>query len=94
MNIVYYYFRDSIMKNITIDYAKKNFENLVKMCLFDAKSVKIHCDKGNVVLLSEDCYRSIYDSIFVLSHSDILDDIEDAKRTPSNELILKAPWEK
>ena len=82
------------MKNVTIDYAEKNFENFVKMCLFDAKLLKIRCGKGSVVLMNEDYYRSIYESICILSQSDILRDIEDAKRTPSNELILKAPWEK
>ncbi len=82
------------MKNIKLEDAKNSFETLLKSCLFDDELVKIHTDKGNVVLMSEDHYRSIFESTYIFNCKDILNDIEEAKRTPSNELILKAPWEK
>ena len=91
---MYYYFKDTIMKNIKLKDAKNSFETLLKSCLFDDELVNIRSDIGNVVLMSGDHYRSIFESIYIFNCKEILNDIEEAKRTPSNELILKAPWEK
>lgn len=73
------------MNALTIQKAKADFDKIIDCCIdFDEEFV-ITTNGGNVVLLSEEKYKRIIESLALLN------DIRDAIKTPTKEM-KEAPW--
>jgi PHD/YefM family antitoxin component YafN of YafNO toxin-antitoxin module len=53
--------------------------------------VTISTKEGNVVLLSEDDYRSLIESLHLAGVKGVFEDIEEAVKTPTSEFSKDAP---
>ena len=80
------------MINLNISNARDKLYNLASSCIKYNDVVTISTKEGNVVLLSEDDYRSLIESLFLAGVKGVYEDIEEAVKTPTSEFSKDAPW--
>lgn len=80
------------MINLNISNARDKLYNLASSCIKYNDVVNISTKEGNVVLLSEDDYRSLIESLFLAGVKGVYEDIEEAVKTPTSEFSKDAPW--
>lgn len=80
------------MINLNISNARDKLYNLASSCIKYNDVVNISTKEGNVVLLSEDDYRSLIDSLYLAGVKGVYEDIEEAVKTPTSEFSKDAPW--
>ena len=79
------------MINLNISYARDKLYNLASSCIKNNDVVTISTKEGNVVLLSEDDYRSLIESLHLAGVKGVFEDIEEAVKTPTSEFSKDAP---
>ena len=79
------------MIKLNILDAERDFEKLVESCIHDDEVVYIKVDKENVVMINEDLYNSLVESLH-LAH--LNSEISEVCRTESNEFLSEPPWYK
>ena len=81
------------MYSTTISNAQRNLDSLVSMALTQDEIINLVSDQGNVIMLSEFEYRSLRETIEILSHPDYLKTIIDGINTPLSDCIsLSEVW--
>ena len=80
------------MINLNISNARDKLYNLASSCIKYNDVVTISTKEGNVVLLSEDDYRSLIESLYLAGVKGVYEDIEEAVKTPTSEFSKDAPW--
>lgn len=80
------------MINLNISNARDKLYNLASSCIKYNDVVNISTKEGNVVLLSEDDYRSLIESLYLAGVKGVYEDIEEAVKTPTSEFSKDAPW--
>ena len=80
------------MINLNISNARDKLYNLASSCIKYNDVVNISTKEGNVVLLSEDNYRSLIESLHLAGVKGVYGDIEEAVKTPTPEFSKDAPW--
>ena len=81
------------MDSLTIIDAKANFNKLASLCISNNDVFSISTKKGNVILMSEKHYTSLIETLYLMGSKEMLNDIEEAIKTPTSELIKKSPFE-
>ena len=79
------------MINVNISKARDKLYNLASSCIKYNDVVNISTKEGNVVLLSEDDYRSLIESLHLAGAKGVFEDIEEAVKTPTSEFSRDAP---
>lgn len=77
---------------LNINSARDKLYNLASSCIKYNDIVTISTKEGNVVLLSEDEYRSLIESLHLAGVKGVYEDIEEAVKTPTSEFSKDAPW--
>ena len=80
------------MINLNISNARDKLYNLASSCIKYNDVVNISTKEGNVVLLSEDDYRNLIESLHLAGVKGVYEDIEEAVKTPTSEFSKDAPW--
>ena len=80
------------MINTNLANAKRDFSELVDSILKFDETVTVVCQKGNLVMLKEETYRNIVESLYLITSKDIKEDIEEVIKTPTDELIERSPY--
>ena len=80
------------MVNLNISNARTELYKLAASCIRYNDVINISTKDGNVILMSEDDYRSLIESLYLAGIKNVYEDIEEAVKTPTDELIKKAPW--
>lgn len=80
------------MINLHIEKAKKELSKLAVSCIKFNDVININTDDGNVIMLSEDNYKNLIESLNVLSAKGVYDDIEKTIKTPTSSFDNKEPW--
>lgn len=76
---------------LNINSARDKLYNLASSCIKYNDIVTISTKEGNVVLLSEDDYRSLIESLHLAGVKGVFEDIEEAVKTPTSEFFKNAP---
>ena len=76
---------------LNISNARDKLYNLASSCIKYNDVVNISTKEGNVVLLSEDDYRSLIESLHLAGVKGVFEDIEEAIKTPTHEFSKDAP---
>lgn len=79
------------MINVDISNARDKFYNLASSCIKYNDIVTINTKEGNVVLLSEDNYCSLIESLHLAGVKGVYEDIEEAVKTPTPEFFKDVP---
>ena len=80
------------MVTTNITKAREELYKLSNSCLKYNDVINITTKDGNVIMLSEDEYRSLLESLYLAGIKGVYEDIEEAVKTPSEELIKDPPW--
>ena len=80
------------MINLNISNARDKLYNLASSCIKYNDVVNISTKEGNVILLSEDDYNSLIESLYLAGIKGVYEDIEEAVKTPTSELSKEPPW--
>jgi len=80
------------MINLNISNARDELYKLASSCIKYNDVVNISTKEGNVILLSEDDYNSLIESLYLAGIKGVYEDIEEAVKTPTSEFNKKAPW--
>lgn len=80
------------MININISNARTELYKLASSCIKYNDVININTKEGNVILLSEDDYNSLIESLYLAGINGVYEDIEKAVKTPTSEFSKEAPW--
>ena len=83
---------ENAMINLNISNARQELYKIASSCIKYNDIVNISTKDGNVIMLSEDDYNSLIESLYLAGIKNVYEDIEEAVKTPTDELIKKAPW--
>lgn len=79
-----------------IDMNKKKYDlkisNLAKMCIKNDDVFHISSKECNVVLMSENHYKNLIESLHLYKIKGVYNDIDSATKTPTEDFIKKAPF--
>ena len=80
------------MVTTNISNARSDLYKLVDSCIRYNDVVNINTKIGNAILLSEDDYRSLLESLYLAGIKGVYEDIAEAVNTPTENLIKEPPW--
>ena len=80
------------MINLNISNARDELYKLAASCIKYNDIVTISTKDGNVILLSEDDYKSLIESLYLAGIKGVYEDIEEAVKTPTSEFSKETPW--
>lgn len=80
------------MINTNISNARTDLYKLANSCLEFNEVVNISTKNGNVILLSEQEYNNLVESVYLAGIPGVLDDIKEGVNTPSSELEKDVKW--
>ena len=80
------------MVSLNISNARNELYKLAASCIKYNDVVSISTKDGNVIMISEDDYNSLIESLYLAGIKNVYEDIEEVVNTPTDELIKKAPW--
>lgn len=83
---------ESIMVNLNISNARTDLYKLASSCIKYNDVINISTKDGNVIMLSEDDYNSLIESLYLAGIKNVYEDIEEAIKTPTSEFIKDPPW--
>ncbi len=84
--------RRETMINVNISNARSDLYKIASSCIKYNDVVNISTRDGNVILLSEDDYNSLIESLYLAGIKNVYEDIEEAVKTPTSEFIKDPPW--
>ncbi len=74
------------MKIIPVTEARQNIYKLIEDTISSSEPVQITYKKGNVVLISEEDWRAIQETLYLLSVPGLRESIQEAENTPIEEM--------
>lgn len=80
------------MVNINISNARNELYKLASSCITYNDVINISTKEGNVILISEDDYNSLIESLYLAGINGVYEDIVEANNTPTSEFIKEPPW--
>ncbi|MDZ4655250.1 MAG: type II toxin-antitoxin system Phd/YefM family antitoxin [Coriobacteriia bacterium] len=80
------------MTNITTTEARKNLYNLVDQVQESHEPIQITSKRGNAVLVSEDDWRAVQETLHLISIPGMRESIVEGMATPADELDEKLDW--
>jgi prevent-host-death family protein len=80
------------MKTITITEARNNIYKLIDMTTIDSEPIQITGKRGNAVLISEDDWRSIKETLYLVSIPGMRESIIKGLKEPISKTTSKIKW--
>lgn len=80
------------MVSLNISNARDELYKLAASCIKYNDVVNITTKDGNVIMISEDDYRSLIESLYLAGIKNVYESIEEATKTPSGEFFKEPPW--
>ena len=80
------------MVTLNISKARDELYKLASSCIKYNDVVNINTKDGNVVMISQDDYNSLLESLYLAGIKGVYEDIEEAVKTPTSNFSKEAPW--
>ena len=80
------------MVYLNISNARDELYKLASSCIKYNDVVNITTKEGNVIMISEDDYNSLIESLYLAGIKNVYEDIEKAVATPTSEFLKDPPW--
>ena len=80
------------MVTMNISKARDELYRIASSCIRYNDVININTKEGNVILLSEDDYNSLIESLYLAGIKGVYEDIEEVVNTPTEELSSEPPW--
>lgn len=72
------------MYNTNITNARANLYNLVNMAIDDSEIININTKHGNALIISEDDYNSLVETLYIMRDKNTMEAIKEAKENENN----------
>lgn len=73
------------MYNTNITNARSNLYNLVNMAIDDSEIININTKHGNALIISEEDYNSLVETLYIMRDKNTMKAIKEAKENENNE---------
>jgi antitoxin YefM len=80
------------METISADKFRENIFNLIEEVSLEDYPIKITGKKKNAILISEDHWNSLQETMYLLSIPGMKESILEAKNEPTENCSTKLPW--
>lgn len=80
------------MKNVTAGKAQESLPRLLEEIAISHEPIQITSDSSNGVLIAEEDWRSIQETLFLLSIPGMRESIRDGLKTPPEECSTELAW--
>lgn len=80
------------MISLNISKARDDLYKIASSCIRYNDVVNISTKDGNVILLSEDDFNSLIESLYLAGIKGVYEDIEESVKTPTEEFAKDPPW--
>ena len=80
------------MVNTNISNARSDLYKLASSCIKYNDIVNINTKEGNVIMISEDDYNSLIESLYLAGIDGVYESLEEINNTPTSEFIKEPPW--
>ena len=80
------------MKSIAVTQARSNLFKLIDEAINNSEPIQITGKRGNAVLISESDWRSINETLYLLSIPGMRESIVDGMNTPIEECSEELDW--
>lgn len=80
------------MKTITASNARSNLYRLIDDTIDSSEPVQITGRRGNAVLVSEEDWRSIQETLYLISIPGMRESILEGMNTPLDECVSEPEW--
>jgi prevent-host-death family protein len=80
------------MKTITATEARKKLYRLIDEVAVSSESVQITGRRSNAVLISEDDWRALQETVYLTSVPGMSDSIREGMQTPLEECVEEFDW--
>lgn len=80
------------MVNTNISNARNDLYKLASSCITYNDIVNISTKDGNVIMISEDDYNSLIESLYLAGIEGFYDSLDEIRNTPTSEFIKDPPW--
>ena len=74
------------------DVQKNELYKIASSCIKYNDIFNISTKDGNVIMMSEDDYNNLIESLYLAGVKGVYEDIESVLRTPTSELSKDSPW--
>lgn len=81
------------MIECVIEKARSDFDELANGCIHNNDVYNIKTSDGSVVLMSEQNYKNIIESLYLAGIKGVYEDVEEVINTPTEEFIKESPIE-
>jgi PHD/YefM family antitoxin component YafN of YafNO toxin-antitoxin module len=82
------------MKHITANTAGQDFDRLLENVIEYGEAVSIATDKGSAILVSEDEWSGLHETLYLMSIPGVYESIIEGSKTPVSECIpLSEVWD-
>jgi antitoxin YefM len=85
-------FGEYFMKNITAGKAQENLSRLLEEIAVSHEPIQITSDHSNGVLIAEDDWRAIQETLYLLSIPGMRESIREGLETPLEECSTELTW--
>ena len=80
------------MVTLNISKAREELYKIAASCIKYNDIINISTKEGNVIMISEDDYNSLLESLYLAGVKGVYEDIEEVINTPSEQVEKKPPW--
>ena len=81
------------MRHITLNTARENFDGLFDAVIELGESVSIAADKGAAVLVSQEEWSGLLETLYLQSIPGLTESVKEARETPANERLENVGWD-
>ena len=81
------------MQHITASTARKDFDGLLDTVIDLGESVSIATDKGAAILISQEEWNGLLETLYLQSIPGLVESIKEARETPASERLEDIGWD-
>ena len=81
------------MRHVTAQVARNNFDGLLNSVIELGERISIATDKGAAILIGQDEWSSLFETLYLKSIPGLVESIETAKKAAPNERLEDIGWD-
>ena len=81
------------MQHITANTARKDFDGLLDTVIDLCESVSIATGKGAAILISQEEWNGLYETLYLQSIPGMVESIKEAREAPASERLEDIGWD-
>lgn len=81
------------MKAINVTNARKDLYNLIDETIMSSEPIQITGKRGNAILISENDWRSIQETLYLVNIPGMKESLIEGRNTPKDELLEDIGWD-